>query len=163
MGIVLLRVDERLIHGQVVVGWGATLHPDRIVVIDDELADSAWEQELYTLGLPEEVGAEFHSVIEGRLRLEAWRNGTSRTVVLTRTIDVMRRLAEGGMLRGAEINIGGLHHAPGRRQVLPYVFLSEDERAALQTLADGGVEVSARDVPGARRINLAHLLGDDAA
>jgi PTS system mannose-specific IIB component/fructoselysine and glucoselysine-specific PTS system IIB component len=163
MGIVLLRVDERLIHGQVVVGWGATLHPDRIVVIDDELADSGWEQELYTLGLPEEVGAEFHSVAEGRLRLEAWRSGTSRTVVLTRTIDAMRRLAEGGLLRGAEINIGGLHHAPGRRQVLPYVFLSDDERAALQELAAGGVDVSARDVPGARRINLPHLLGDDAA
>ncbi len=163
MAIVLLRIDERLIHGQVIVGWGATLHPERIVVIDDDLADSAWEQELYTLGLPEDVSAEFHSVSEGRLRLAAWRSSTTRTVILTRTVEAMQRLAAEGALRGAEVNIGGLHHAPGRQQVLPYVFLSDDERTALQELAEAGLDVSARDVPGARRINLAHLLGDDAA
>jgi PTS system mannose-specific IIB component/fructoselysine and glucoselysine-specific PTS system IIB component len=44
MSIVLFRVDERLIHGQVVVGWGAELHPDRIIVVDDEIAHSQWEQ-----------------------------------------------------------------------------------------------------------------------
>lgn len=163
MPIVLLRIDERLIHGQVVVGWGAALHPDRIAVVDDELADSVWEQELYALGLPEDVAAEFHTVADARLRLEAWRSSSARTVVLTRTVDAMRQLAAGGTLHGAEINIGGLHHAEGRRQVLPYVFLSDDEREALQQLARSGVEVSARDVPGARRINLSHLLGDDAA
>ena len=52
MSIALYRVDERLIHGQVVVAWGNLLHPERIVVVDDALADSTWEQELYTLGLP---------------------------------------------------------------------------------------------------------------
>ena len=163
MPIVLLRVDERLIHGQVVVGWGATLHPDRIAVVDDELVHSPWEQELYTLGLPEEVQAEFHGVAEARNLLPTWRSSPERTVVLARTIDAVQRLAADGALQGEEVNIGGLHHAPGRRQVLPYVFLSDDERRVLQQLADAGLEVSARDVPGARRINLAHLLGDDAA
>jgi mannose/fructose/N-acetylgalactosamine-specific phosphotransferase system component IIB len=52
MPIVLFRVDERLIHGQVVVGWGGPLHADRIVVVDDAIAGSPWEQELYCLGVP---------------------------------------------------------------------------------------------------------------
>ena len=55
MAIVLFRVDERLIHGQVVVGWGTRLHPNRIVVVDDDLAVSPWEQDLYTLGLPDDL------------------------------------------------------------------------------------------------------------
>jgi PTS system mannose-specific IIB component/fructoselysine and glucoselysine-specific PTS system IIB component len=59
MPIVLHRIDERLIHGQVVVGWGSQLHPDRIVVVDDDLSASTWEQELYVLGLPPEITAEF--------------------------------------------------------------------------------------------------------
>ena len=44
--IVLFRVDERLIHGQVVIGWGHELRPERYVVVDDDLAESPWEQEL---------------------------------------------------------------------------------------------------------------------
>ncbi len=53
------RVDERLIHGQVVVGWGSQLRPDRYLVVDQLLATSEWEQELYTLGVPERIGVEF--------------------------------------------------------------------------------------------------------
>ncbi len=159
MPIVLLRIDERLIHGQVVVGWGAMLHPDRIVIVDDEIAASEWEQELYALGLPDEIRAEFHTIEESRALVPGWQADRLRTVVLTRTVDAMIRLAEGGVLRGTEVNVGGLHHSAGRRRVLPYVFLSDAERAALQHLADSGVDVSARDVPGARRVGLAHLLG----
>lgn len=159
MPIVLLRIDERLIHGQVVVGWGATLHPDRIVVVDDEIAASTWEQELYGLGLPDEIQAEFHTVEESRLLVQQWHDDPRRTMVLTRTVEAMSRLAEGGVLQGREVNIGGLHHSSGRRQVLPYVFLSDAERAAPRQLAEAGVQVSARDVPGARRVDLTHLLG----
>ena len=54
MTVVLYRIDERLIHGQVVIGWGTQLHPDSYLVVDDALAASDWEQELYVLGLPEQ-------------------------------------------------------------------------------------------------------------
>jgi len=159
MPIVLLRIDERLIHGQVVVGWGATLHPDRIIVVDDEIAASTWEQELYGLGLPDEIRAAFHTVAEARERVPEWQADAARTLLLTRTVEAMSMLAADGVLQGTDVNIGGLHHSAGRRRVLPYVFLSDTERAALRALAEEGVEVSARDVPGARRVDLQHLLG----
>jgi mannose/fructose/N-acetylgalactosamine-specific phosphotransferase system component IIB len=161
MSIALLRVDERLIHGQVVVGWGGQLHPDRIVVVDDDLAASDWEQELYILGLPPEVTAEFASVEDGRHLLDEWRASTDTIFVLTRNIATMLNLARGGALRGAEINIGGIHHAAGRREALPYVYLSESESDALRALAAEGADVSARDLPGTRRVALAQLLTRD--
>lgn len=161
MPIVLLRVDERLIHGQVVVGWGSQLHPDRIVVVDDEIAASEWEQELYLLGLPPGVQAEFDSVAAARARIERWRDGPDRVLLLTRDLDSMARLAEHDVLQGAEINLGGIHYAPGRTAVLPYLYLSDDERRVAEDLAGHGVVVSARDLPGARRVRLAEILGHE--
>lgn len=155
MTIVLYRVDERLIHGQVVVGWGSVLRPDLIVVVDDEIAASEWEQELYTMGLPPGLEARFAGVDAARHVLDALRESGARTLVLTRDVATMRRLAEGGLLRGEEVNIGGIHHAPGRRGVLPYVYLSDAEMEELEQLAQMGADVSARDLPGSRRVPLA--------
>lgn len=159
MPIVLLRVDERLIHGQVVVGWGHSLHPDRIVVVDDDLAGSDWEQELYLLGLPPGVDAEFDRVDEARARIAGWREGDARILLLTRDLATMARLAEDGSLSGEEVNLGGIHYAPGRSAVLPYLYMNDSERDQAQRLSRSGVTVSARDLPGARRIALAELLG----
>ena len=163
MPIVLHRIDERLIHGQVVVGWGSQLHPDRIVVIDDDLAASTWEQELYCLGLPPEIAAEFVTVADARDRLPRWRITRERVFVLTRDAATMAALGRDGMLSGQEINVGGLHHSPGRREALPYVYLSAGEEDALRRLADSGAEVTARDLPTTRAVDLEELLEDGTA
>ncbi len=158
MPIVLFRVDERLIHGQVVVGWGGPLHVDRIVVVDDEIAESPWEQELYCLGVPPEIDASFLSVADARRLLPMWRDEPRRVVVLVRDVGTTSRLAEGGLLREEEVNLGGIHHAAGRDRVLPYLFLSPAEREELRALAADGVNLSARDLPGSRRVPLDELL-----
>lgn len=159
MPIVLFRVDERLIHGQVVVGWGGPLHVDRIVVVDDEIAASPWEQELYCLGVPPEIEASFLGVEDARRRLPSLREDPHRTVVLVRDLATAERMAEGDLLRGEEVNLGGIHHAAGRERVLPYLFLSSAERRELRSLAERGVRVSARDLPGSRRVPVDELLG----
>ena len=159
MSVVLYRIDERLIHGQVVVGWGPELEVERYVVVDDELAASEWEQDLYRLGLPEVATAEFLTVADARARLSELDVASPRTVVLTRTVTAMNGLAEGDGLRGCEVNLGGLHYAAGRTERVPYVYLGPQEEEGLQTLADEGVEVSARDLPGSRAVALEALLG----
>ncbi len=162
MPVVLYRVDERLIHGQVVVGWGAVLSPDRIIVVDDDLAESAWEQELYVMGLPPGLETRFETVQSARERLADWREAAERTMILTRDIATMRRLAEGGGLTSADINLGGIHYAPGRRAILPYLFLSPSEAGELRRLAGHVRRIDARDVPGSRAVDLDHLAPEDA-
>lgn len=159
MAVVLYRIDERLIHGQVVVGWGVRLRPDRIVVVDDELAASVWEQELYAMGVPDEMEAEFVPVATAIERLPTWKAGPERVLLLTRDVATMNRTARSGLLAGAEVNVGGIHHAPGRSRVLRYVFLSDEERDELRALAEQGIHVTARDVPGARPVELDELVG----
>lgn len=158
MPIVLYRVDERLLHGQVVVGWGSRLHPARYVVADDELAHSDWEQELYQLTLGEDAEAEFATIAEARGRLDEWRQDPVRTVLLTRRLAGMVELAEGGALEGEEVNLGGIHHAPGRTAVRSYLHLGEAERDDLRRLAELGVRVIGRELPDSTRVGLETLL-----
>ena len=132
---------------------------DRIVVVDDALRDSAWEQELYCLGVPPSVDTVFASVNEARRDLPLWRADSHRFIVLVRDLDTLERLAAGGLLQSEEINLGGLHSAPGREHVLPYLFLSAHERDQLRSIAAAGGIVTARDLPGSRAIPLTDLLG----
>lgn len=156
MPIVLYRVDERLIHGQVVLGWGHQLRPDRYVVVDDELAVSEWEQDLYRLGT---AGADvlFTTVEEARERLSGWRSEPAKSILLTRDTPTMRRLAQGGLLRGESVNLGGLRHGPDRVEVLTYLHLNDDDVRDLEAMAKEGVDVSARDLPDAHKVTLESL------
>ncbi|MEQ1857063.1 MAG: PTS sugar transporter subunit IIB [Longimicrobiales bacterium] len=156
MPIVLLRIDERLIHGQVVIGWASQLRPDRYVVVDDELAKSGWEQDLYRLGAG---GAEvlFPTCTEARALLPQWRAALERTIVLTRDVGTMRRLVEDGTLRGESVVVGGVHPAPGRREALTFVHLSEKEMEDLGSIAAEGLGVTARDLPDAQGVDLDHM------
>ncbi|MBT8488350.1 MAG: PTS sugar transporter subunit IIB [Gemmatimonadetes bacterium] len=159
MGIVLLRVDERLIHGQVVIGWGHELRPDRYVLVDDELAGSQWEQDLYRLAVVD-TEVDFVDVESARQKLAEWREDHRRSIVLTRDVATMRRLGEGGLLSGEKVNLGGIHHGPGRAEVLRYLHLTQQDRADLMALAEEGAQVSARDLPDAPKVALATLLED---
>lgn len=161
MPILLYRVDERLIHGQVVVGWGSQLRPDRYLVVDGELAASDWERELYVLGLPAGVTAEFVTVDDARERLVEWRASSDRSILLTRDVETMLDLARGGLLSGERVNLGGIHHGPERSRALPYLHLDDADRDRLRRLQAEGVEVSARDLPGSARVELSSLLKGD--
>jgi PTS system mannose-specific IIB component/fructoselysine and glucoselysine-specific PTS system IIB component len=159
--IVLFRVDERLIHGQVVVGWGEHLAPDRIAVIDDDVATSPWERDLYCLGVPPTVEVIFATVADARDALPTWRADPNRMIVLVRDVETLERLAVDRLLDGEEINLGGIHFAPGRARLLPYLFLSRAECERLRGVAAGGAVIFARDLPGTRPIALKDLLPAD--
>jgi mannose/fructose/N-acetylgalactosamine-specific phosphotransferase system component IIB len=163
MSIELFRIDERLIHGQVVVAWGSKLRPDRIIVIDDDIAGSQWEQELYGIGLPPDLPADFVTVARAIECFGEWRANSERVILLARSVATVARLNRNGLLRGLDVNVGGIHHGPERREMLPYVYLSDDEAAALRDIALSGAAVSARDLPGARHVPLDQLLSGGAA
>jgi PTS system mannose-specific IIB component/fructoselysine and glucoselysine-specific PTS system IIB component len=158
VSILLYRIDERLIHGQVVIGWGAELRPARFIVVDDELAGSEWEQELYSLGLPSGMEVVFATVRDARARLSAWASDDTPSVLLTRDIDSMVVLGSEGGLAEVSVNIGGIHHAPGRTDVLSYVYLSDEDREALVKLDLIAGDVSARDLPASPKVPLQTLL-----
>ncbi len=64
MPILLCRVDDRLVHGQVVIGWGRPLGIERIVLVDDTVAASQWEQDLYRMAVAPEIELLFTTIAE---------------------------------------------------------------------------------------------------
>ncbi|MBL0171491.1 MAG: PTS sugar transporter subunit IIB [Gemmatimonadaceae bacterium] len=158
MPIALYRIDDRLIHGQVVVGWGQPLELRFIVLVDDEVATSEWEQELYRMGVPPEMQVHFLTVEDAATALPAMHEDAQPGIVLVGDIGTMARLvAKTGNLIHA-VNVGGVHHSPGRTPRLRYVFLTAAEETGLRAIEQLGVEVSAQDVPSARPVSLDELL-----
>lgn len=157
MTVVLFRVDERLIHGQVVVGWGRRLDIERLIVVSDELASSQTEQEIYRTGLPKTMKAEFWSEEFAAAGLPEAMESDERLLVLAPDLATMWRLAVAGVPIH-EVNVGGLHAAAGRESVLPYVYLDEDDRGRIRDFEAAGVRVTAQDVPGAPLIRLQRAL-----
>lgn len=157
MSVVLFRVDERLIHGQVVVGWARRLAVDRLVVVNDSIATEPAEREIYRTGLPRGMTAEFWTLDTAAERLPLVMEEDRPTIVLTEDLTTMWRLAVEGVPI-AEVNVGGLHASPGRNRVLPYVCLDEEAESTIRALEAAGVRVTARDVPDADAVRLAETM-----
>jgi len=160
MTLSLVRVDERLIHGQVVVGWGAELAPEHYVVVDESLAQSDWEQELYRAGLPEGVTVDFIGIEGARSRLDGWKREARKIVLLTRDMTAMAALAAEGGLDDRQVNLGGLHDARGRRELLPYLHLDPSGERVVRELEERGVRVVAQDLPSAKQHRVTGLLDE---
>jgi mannose/fructose/N-acetylgalactosamine-specific phosphotransferase system component IIB len=156
MSIVLYRIDDRLIHGQVVVGWGQPLELRFIVLVDDEVAGSEWEQELYRMGVPPGMQVYFNTTKDAIAAIPKYIADTRPGILLTPDIATMHKLTDAGVVES--VNVGGLHHRPGRNQKLRYVFLTPEEEAELRAIAATGVPVSAQDVPGAPSVQLQEIL-----
>ena len=162
MTLELFRIDDRLIHGQVVVGWGQPCGLGFLVLVDDAVVGSDWEQELYRMGVPPEMDLYFDSVESAATRMADYRADARPGLLLTGDIATMAALA--ARVPGIRtVTLGGIHHQQGRHARLRYVFLTPEEERQLRALAATGVEVVAQDVPVGPPIPLVEVLAGDGA
>lgn len=155
MSIVLYRIDDRLIHGQVVVGWGQPMDVQFIVLVDDAVAESDWEQELYRMGVPPYMEVYFVAAGDSYDLVRKLQKDDRPGILLTPDIATMRKLADAGVIEA--VNVGGIHHRPGREQKLRYVFLTPAEASELEAMGKT-VRVFAQDLPGAEEFPLEDIL-----
>jgi len=147
MPVVLARVDDRLIHGQVVLGWGRPLAAERIVLVDDTVAGAPWEQDIYRTAAPMGVTIAFATVADATAELPTWVADPVRTILLTGDLHTMATLHRAHPALLPRINLGGIHHRQGRTEHLSYLYLDEAERRLIAGLRDRGAIVVAQDLP----------------
>ncbi|MFN2636249.1 MAG: PTS system mannose/fructose/N-acetylgalactosamine-transporter subunit IIB [Gemmatimonadaceae bacterium] len=157
MAIHLHRIDDRLIHGQVVVGWGQPLDIRLLILVDDLVASSDWEQDLYRMAVPPEMEVLFADVETAIANHAKYDCDPRPALLITGDISSMHRLVSGVKAIGS-VNLGGIHHRAGRVEKLRYIFLTPDEEEELHDLEAAGVEVTAQDVPAAPAVPLAEVL-----
>ncbi len=145
--IALVRVDNRLLHGQILETWVPRLGIEEIVVADDEAAASELACAAMTLCVPPGLTARILAV-----RAVPWAAlaaSPSRILVLLRDIPALTDARGSGLTPGlaATVNLGNVHFGAGRRPVTPSVFLAEEDLAALRAIAGAGFHVEARAIP----------------
>jgi mannose/fructose/N-acetylgalactosamine-specific phosphotransferase system component IIB len=151
--IALFRVDDRLIHGQVVLGWGSVLRPDRIILADDEVASNEWEKSLYAASVPPEIKVSILPLPETAAQIKRGIFDTECVILLVRHPKDVVALMDLG-LPVSEVNVGGLHFREGRAKVLDNVYIDEEERNIMRELVKRGVILDGRAVPGSRAVTL---------
>ena len=147
MSIVLCRIDDRLIHGQVVIGWGRAMGIDLIILVDDQVAASEWEQELYRMAVTPEIEVKFVTMADAAGRMSEWQSNGKRGLVLTGDLETMAALRASSPDVVQRINLGGIHHRAGRRERLPFIYLTDQELGTLRALEAGGAVIAAQDLP----------------
>src|SRR5262249_24597338 len=132
----LHRIDDRLIHGQVLVAWGARLDPARIWVVDDGVAANAWERDLFREAAPG-IEVRVTGVADAAAAYAEETSARGAAFLLVRDLATARRLVEAGAVV-REWNVGGLHYSPGKDKVNDYVYLDARDRDDARALLAAG-------------------------
>ena len=148
MSWILHRVDDRLIHGQVVIAYGARLQPRRIGEADDAAAASTWERSLLLEAAPG-IEVRVVTVAEAAAAYAAESQEPGGAFLLVRDLAAALALVEAGA-PVTTLNLGGLHYAPGKSKVNEYIYLDDGDRRAARALLERGVTLDVQDVPATR-------------
>ena len=153
MVLTLVRVDDRLIHGQVVAIWLKELPATRIMVIDDPTAGDEFLTEVIELAAPRGVAVEVHSLTGGIERVRAAAADPEPTYVLLRSPFTALALRRAG-IDFPLLNVGGMGIGPRRQRLHRSISASPEELDAMRELQVMGTKVELRSVPGERAVAL---------
>lgn len=143
--IVLARIDNRLIHGQVLEAWVPFVQADCIVVASDEVAAKPLQKKLMAAAVPGEIPVIIGSLAE--IAEFFSRNESARRILLlfSRPAAALQGYRLG--IPFAELNLGNLPGGDGKRRVSCTLSFSEDDLSIFHQLEAGGVKILARCLP----------------
>ena len=157
MAIELLRVDDRLVHGQVVEGWLPSLKADLIVVVSEAAAADRIQSALMKMAMPPSVGLLVLGVAAAADALSSPQMAARRVLVLVPGPAEALALLKKGIVVD-RINVGGLHFTIGKVQLGRALFLDEKDKNALREIVARGVRLEGQPLPSDPEEDLAPML-----
>lgn len=157
--IVLYRIDNRLIHGQVLEGWVPFAQANTIVLVSADYAADEDRQQLLRSAAGPSIELFFMDPAQA-----AGKAGTMQSNPELRAIfifaaphDLLKFLDSGG-LKPKEVNVGGMHYAISRLTLGRYQTFSDEDRQALGRLSQMGIRLDGRSTPWDEAVDMASLL-----
>lgn len=149
--ILLTRIDNRLVHGQVGVVWTKTLEANLIIVADDDVAKNELQQSLMSVTAKSSgVGIRFFT-LQHTADIIDRAAPQQKIFIVVKTPTSARRLLELGVdLK--QLNVGNMHFAPGKREFTKKIYVDDQDMEDLKFIASKGIPVFAQDVPGAQKV-----------
>ncbi len=155
--ITLVRIDDRLIHGQVVVKWVRHLDCKEILIVDDELWHDAFLQNVLRLAAPPDVRVHVTTVQKTGQQLSSSSNDSHGVMLLVKSPQTALALLNNGV-PFSELNVGGLAAGPRTMRLYKSVSATSEQIVALFAIRDRGVRVYFQMVPEERRVDLSEIL-----
>jgi PTS system mannose-specific IIB component len=144
--VVLNRVDDRLIHGQVMTGWLGVRRANTIWIADDAVASNPMMLDIFRFAAPSGVKIEAFTIEKMAERLVDLSKGNDRIILLTKVPQTFLRLMEKGY-RPSDINYGAMAHKAKARNVAPNCDLSPEEIEDTEKLYQQGMRIWIQLVP----------------
>lgn len=141
------RVDNRLVHGQVIEGWLPYLDADTLVVVNDALADDELQQQIMKLAVPGRIVTVFAPVRKAPSEFARLSARSHSALFLFASCSDAAALAEEGVSFPV-LNVGNMHYAEGKRQLCPHVAVSDSDLHCLDWFRKRGTRLDFRCVPG---------------
>ncbi|MBQ7909130.1 MAG: PTS sugar transporter subunit IIB [Elusimicrobiaceae bacterium] len=154
MPIIFARVDDRLIHGQVVQAWLPELNIDEVVIPCPKQSACHLNKNLLRLSLPFEYEL---AVLEPASCVSYMAGSAKRILLLLNSLQDLNPLLEDG-LQISSLNIGGMHFKEGAQKLAENVFLDEEDKRTLRILNDLGIDIETRAVPSSKSFSIKEIL-----
>jgi PTS system mannose-specific IIB component len=155
--IALVRIDDRLIHGQVVEAWLPALAARRVLVLSDAAAADETQAQIMAMALPDSVSLEIVAEKDGAAAFQRAAQDPEKVLVLAAgPAEILALARAGAAIRS--VNVGGLHHAAGRVQLGRAIFIDDRDAAALRELSERGITLEGRAVPSEKPSDVAALV-----
>ena len=152
-GIIHIRIDDRLIHGQVATMWTNELGATRIMVINDEVANNDMQKSLLRMAAPPNVSTSIITKETAVKNISSGKyKGQKVFIVVKSPLDILYLLNNGLDIK--EINVGNMSAKSNTEVVKTTISVTKEEKEAFKELIERGVEVTAIMTPGAPKVYL---------
>ena len=153
--VLFVRIDDRLIHGQVVEGWVQHLKATRILVADDRVAANALQRSIMEIAVPQGLTVTIGGV-EDICRQVCAAGENERVILLfSNPTDVLQALKSGLLCH--TVNLGGMHYVPGKRKLRDVLSVDDADIASLRAIMARGITICIQSVPTEKPLQLAKV------
>jgi mannose/fructose/N-acetylgalactosamine-specific phosphotransferase system component IIB len=152
-----IRIDDRLIHGQVIMGWTRSLGVTRILVADDKTAVDRVQISLMRMATPAGLESDFLTVDDAAQKIKTGFYASESIMLLAVGPKTIIELLDKG-LEISSLNIGNMRSGPGKRKLLNIVYATPQEIEDWKELDRRGVKMSAQSVPDMKKTDFNSIL-----
>ena len=156
MSIALYRIDDRLVHGQVMTAWARIFSITKIIVVDDATAKNTFLCDVMKMAVPSGCSVQILTVADAVSVVQASAKSDEKAIVLVKAPITLRALIDQGV-EIKEINVGNVGAGPGRKAVMRSTQLTKDEFDTLVGMSAQGIHIYFQMLPEAKSMELDKL------
>ncbi len=157
MSIVLVRIDDRLVHGQIVQGWLKILDVSTILVVSNRVNLDIMQQMLMTMAVPGNIKLDIKNLKDATSVITGGQYDKERVMILAiNPSDVLYMVENGADFKS--VNVGGMHFICGKRQLLHNLCVNDNDVENLYKIHVKSIEIEGRILPEDEKKDITFLI-----